>query len=88
VSHSISIERPIERLGEDLILRIPLSEGGAKLAPLARGIGEIEGDSLCVVIKPWMAERLRIDEGSLVIVDNVNGKFTITRSVKNDVGIQ
>ena len=88
MSHSIAIERPIERVGDDLMLRILLAEGGAELAPLARGIGEIEGESLCVVIKPWMAERLRIDEGSLVIVDNVNGKFTITRSAKNDVGIQ
>jgi hypothetical protein len=31
-----------------------------------------------------MAKRLRIGEGSLIFVDNFNGKFTITRSAKND----
>src|SRR5262249_18464980 len=44
------------------------------------GIGQIEGDDLCIVIKPWLAEHLRIGEGSLVIVDNTTGKFRITRS--------
>ena len=48
------------------------------------GIGEIEGENLNVVIKPWLAEKLRIGAGSLVFVDNRNGKFNITRSAKND----
>jgi hypothetical protein len=39
---------------------------------------------LKVVIQPWLALKLRIAAGSLVIVDNVNGKFTITRSPAND----
>jgi hypothetical protein len=68
----------------NLTLRIPLSVGGDKLAPLARGIGQIEGDCLCVVIKPWLAEKLRIEAGSLIVVDNKNGKLTITRSAVND----
>jgi hypothetical protein len=57
---------------------------GAALAPLAKRIGEIDGEFLKVVIQPWLAEKLRIAEGSLVIVDNANGKFTITRSAAND----
>jgi hypothetical protein len=44
----------------------------------------IDGEFLKVVIQPWLAEKLRIAAGSLVIVDNVNGKFTITRSAAND----
>ncbi len=80
----ISIQGPVERVGDELMLRIPLSAGGAELALLARGIGQIEGDVLCVVIQPWLAELLRVGEGSLVIVDNKNGKFTITRSADND----
>jgi hypothetical protein len=80
----ISIEGPVELIDGDLTLRIPLSVGGAQLAPLARGIGQIEGEFLCIVIKPWLAERLRIKAGSLVVVDNKNGKFTITRSAAND----
>ena len=80
----VSIEGPVEMIDGNLMLRIPLSAGGDELAPLARGIGQIEGDCLCVVIKPWLAEKLRIGAGSLVVVDNKNGKFTITRSAKND----
>ena len=84
MTDSISIEGPVELLDGNLILRIPLSVGGDKLAPLARGIGQIEGDYLCVIIKPWLADHLRIGAGSLVCVDNGNGKFRITRSAAND----
>ena len=84
MADSISIEGPVELIDGNLTLRIPLSVGGDKLAPLARGIGQIEGAYLEVIIKPWLAEKLRIVAGSLVIVDNKNGKFTITRSAAND----
>jgi hypothetical protein len=80
----ISIEGPVEVVEGQLMLRIPLAAGGDKLAPLARGIGETDGEYLNVVIKPWPAEKLRIGAGSLVFVDNKNGKFTITRSAAND----
>ena len=80
----VSIEGPVELIDGELTLRIPLAVGGDKLASLARGIGTVEGQYLCVVIRPWLAEKLRIGAGSLVIVDNDNGKFTITRSAKND----
>jgi len=39
---------------------------------------------LIVVIPPSLAEALRIEAGSVVFVDNANGKFTITRSAEND----
>jgi hypothetical protein len=80
----LSIEATVELVDGSLVLRIPLSTGGDQLAPLARGIGQIKGEYLCVVIQPWLAEKLRIGEGSLVIVDDTNKKFTITRSPKND----
>ena len=80
----ISISGPVELVDGQLMLRIPLAAGGDKLAPLARGIGETDGEYLTVVIKPWLAEKLRIGAGSLVFVDNKNGKFTITRSAAND----
>ncbi len=79
----ISIEGPVERINGNLMLRIPLSVGGDRLAARSK-IGRIEDDYLCVIIQPWLAEKLRIDAGSLVVVDNLNGKFTITRSAKND----
>jgi hypothetical protein len=67
-----------ERLNQ--LLAEPLEAGGDVLAPFAKGIGEIDGEFLKVVIQPWLTEKLRIGAGSLVIVDNANGKFTITRS--------
>ncbi len=74
----------MELIDDKLTLRSPLDAGGATLAPLARGIGDIDGEFLVVVIQPWLAEKLNIGAGSLVIVDNQNGKFTITRSASND----
>jgi hypothetical protein len=84
MTDSISLEGPVELVNGKLMIRIPLAVGGDRLAPLAGGIGEIDGEYLIVVIQPWLAEKLRIAEGSLVIVDNENGKFTITRSAAND----
>jgi hypothetical protein len=80
----VSIEGPVELIDGKLTLRIPLSAGGDKLAPLATGIGSIEGDYLCVIIPEWLADKLLIGAGSLVIVDNENHKFNITRSALND----
>jgi hypothetical protein len=71
----------------ELAIRIPLETYGAALAPFAKGIGEIDGEFLKVIIPPWLAEKLRIGAGSLVIVDNVNGNFTITRSAANDTPV-
>ncbi len=82
----VSLEGPVEVVNGELAILIPLEAGGAVLAPLAKGMGEIDGDFLKVVIRPWLAEKLRIAAGSLVIVDNANGKFTITRSPANDEG--
>ena len=55
VTHTVSIEGPVETVNGQLVLRIPLQEGGDKLAPFARGIGEVQGDDLVVVIPPWLA---------------------------------
>ena len=69
-----------------LTIRIPLDAGGDQLAPFAKGIGEVQGDDLVVVIQPWLATMLKIEAGSLVFVDNANGKFNVTRSASNDSG--
>ncbi len=80
----VSLEGPVELVEGELTIRIPLAAGGDRLAPLARGIGETDGEYLVVVIKPWLAEKLRIGAGSLVIVDNAEGRFRITRSDASD----
>jgi hypothetical protein len=43
-----------------------------------------DGDYLTVVIQPWLAGKLRIGAGSLVVVDNNDGKLRITRAAAND----
>ena len=80
----ISIEGPVECVDGDLVLRIPLDEGGYELVTVAGRIGHVKDGHLCVTIPLWLAEKLRIHEGSRVFVDNKNGRFTITRSAEND----
>jgi hypothetical protein len=80
----ISLEGQVENIDGKLILRIPLEVGGDRLAPFAGRIGEIKDGCLNVVIQPWLAEFLRVSAGSLVFVDNKDGKFNITRSAAND----
>jgi hypothetical protein len=80
----VSLEGPIELHDGKLVLRIPLAAGGDKLAAYARGIGDVDGEFLTVVIQPWLAEKLHVVEGSTVVVDNRDGKFNITRSARND----
>lgn len=80
----VSLEGPVELVEGELAVRIPLAAGGDKLAPLAHGIGTTDHEYLTVLIQPWLAEKLHIDVGSLVIVDNCDGRFRITRSASND----
>jgi hypothetical protein len=77
VAEFVSVHGPVERVGDELILRIPLSVGGEQLAPLATKIARIDGDFLVVGIPRWLADKLQVDEGSVVDVDNANGKFNI-----------
>ena len=84
MSEIISLEGQVEIWNGQLALRIPLKFGGEGLLNYTRGIGESDGEFLNVVIKPWLAEKLRILDGSFVYVDNRGGKFNITRSEKND----
>jgi hypothetical protein len=75
-----TLKGPVERVGEELVLRIPLSAGGSELIACSRGIGNIDGDYLTVTIRPWLAERLHIVVGTIVDVDNAHGKFNIRRA--------
>jgi hypothetical protein len=70
-----SLEGPVELFNGQLTLRIPLAAGGDKFVQCARGIGHVDGEYLNIVIQPWLAEKLRIAAGSLVFVDNRDGKL-------------
>lgn len=71
---------PVENIDGKLLLRIPLDPGGLELVAVSRGIGVVEGEFLSVEIMDWLAQKLGISEGSLVTVDNANGKFNIRPS--------
>jgi hypothetical protein len=71
------LEGPVEKIDGKLILRIPLDAGGAQFVRCTRGISEIEGNSLKIVIQEWLAGMLRIEEGDSVSVDNADGKFNV-----------
>jgi hypothetical protein len=72
-----SLQGPVERSDGKLVLRIPLEAGGSQFIECSRGISEIEEGYLKIVIPEWLAGMLRIEEGTLVSVDNANGKFDI-----------
>ena len=76
----MSLEGPVLKVNGELILLIPLADGGAELIECSRGISEVQGEFLKIVIPEWLAGMLRIEEGDLVCVHNTDGKFHITAS--------
>jgi hypothetical protein len=77
MSYVTSLKGPVEKVDGKLVLRIPLSAGGDQFIDCSKGISEVEGEYLKVTIPEWLAGMLRIDEGSIVSIDNENGKCNI-----------
>ncbi|HTZ47935.1 MAG TPA: hypothetical protein VMH20_10105 [Verrucomicrobiae bacterium] len=73
----ISLAGPVEKRNGQLMLLIPLAEGGVELMACSEGISEVERENLKIVIPEWLAGVLRIQEGDLVNVNNSQGKFNI-----------
>ncbi len=76
----MSLEGPILRVNGELMLLIPLDDGGSELIECSRGISEVQGEFLKIVIPEWLAGMLRIEEGDLICVHNTDGKFHIQAS--------
>jgi hypothetical protein len=74
-----TLQRLVENIDGKLMLRIPLAAGGRELVECSRGISEIDGDFLNIVIPDWLAEKLGISEGSTLVVGNANDRFNIRR---------
>ena len=72
-----SLQGPVEKIDDKLTLFIPLQAGGDQLIECSRGISEIQGEYLKITIPEWLAGMLRIEEGTVVSVDNENGKLNI-----------
>lgn len=75
-----SLQGPVLEINGELVLIIPLSVGGSELMDCSRGISEVQGDFLRIVIPEWLAGMLRIDEGDLVGIDNSDGRLHIQPS--------
>jgi len=73
----MSLEGSVLKVKGELMLLIPLADGGSELMDCSRGISEVQGEFLKIVIPEWLAGMLRIEEGDLVRVDNTGGKFHI-----------
>ena len=72
-----SLQGPVEKVDGKLVLSIPMIAGGDQFIECSKGISEVQGEYLKIIIPEWLAGMLRIEEGSLVTVDNANGKFNI-----------
>jgi hypothetical protein len=72
-----SLTGPVEKIDGKLTLVIPLIAGGDRFIECSRGISQIQGEYLKIVIPEWLAGMLRIEEGHSVSIDNKDGKFNI-----------
>ena len=75
---TVSLQGPVEQIDEQLVLRIPIEAGGKELHQCCKQISTIEGGYLKIVIPDWLAAKLGLEEGSLVRVDNGDGKLNLT----------
>jgi len=80
VENVMSLEGPVLKVKGELMLLIALADGGSELVDCSRGISEVQGEFLKIVIPEWLAGMLRIEEGDLVCVHNTDGKFHIKGS--------
>jgi hypothetical protein len=76
----MSLEGPVLKVNGELMLLIPLEAGGLELIDCFRGISELQGEFLKIVIPEWLAGMLRIEESDMVCVCNIDGKFHIVAS--------
>ena len=75
----LSLQGPVERRENRLVLRIPLNAGGDKLQLIAKAASFVEDGNLVVLLPEWLAQRMKIDEGSEVYIDDRWGKLNIAR---------
>ena len=74
-----SVQAPVERRRNRLVLRIPMNAGGDKLQLVARTSSFVEDGDLVVLLPEWLASRMNLGEGSEVYLDDRWGKLNIAR---------
>ena len=75
----ISLQGPVERRENRLVLRIPMDAGGDKLQVAARTTSIVEDGMLVVLLPEWLAQRMHLQEGTEVNIDDRWGKLNIAR---------
>lgn len=76
----MSLEGAVLKVKGELMLLFHLADGGSELVDCSRGISEVQGQFLKIVIPEWVAGMLRIEEGDLVCVHNADGKLHVNTS--------
>jgi hypothetical protein len=84
VRDMVAFEGPVLKVNGELMLLIPLAGGRADLIECSRGISEVLGEFLKIVIPEWLAGILRIEEGDLVRV-STDGALRISAASPHTV---
>jgi hypothetical protein len=77
-SAPVSLEVRVMKVDGKFTLMIPLEAGGNELIECSQGIGEIAGEDLKVTIPDWLSDKMGLEEGSRVQINNNDGKFNFT----------
>jgi len=73
----LRLEGPVERIADELVVSVPLSEGGSQFIDCTRRIARIDLQRECldIVIPTWLAAKIGITDGSRVVISNQGGVF-------------
>jgi hypothetical protein len=80
MDEELSLEGPVLRINGELMLLIPLEAGGAELMECSRGISEVQGEFLKIVIPEWLAGVLRIEEEIWCAFSSQTGHSTFSHA--------
>ena len=72
----MALEGPVLKVNGQLTLWVQLDGGAADRMDCTRGISEVQGEFLKIVIPEWLAGLLDIEEGDVVSVE-ADGKLNI-----------
>jgi hypothetical protein len=77
MAEPMSVQGPVLKVNGELMLLIPLEDGGADRVEASRSVSEVQGSYLKVAIPEWIAGLLRIEEGDLVSVSSEDGDLPV-----------
>jgi len=79
VKNEVSLEGSVVKVQGELLLLIPLTDGGSDLVGCSRGFPGVGEEFLKIVIPEWLAGMLDIEEGDVVRVQ-ADGKLHVNAS--------